>query len=83
MVSKMNIAAMKMGASVKIRAVPENSFKEYEKETDILLLGPQVSYTLGRMKSEYEPKGIKVSVINSMDYGMMDGEKVLKAALNL
>ena len=81
MVSKMNFAAMSMGAEVKIRAVPESDFAQYAEDTDILLLGPQVSYTLAKMKSEYEPKGIKVSVINSMDYGMMNGEKVLKEAL--
>lgn len=47
------------------------------------MLGPQVSYTLNKMKAEYEPKGIKVAVINSIDYGMMNGEKVLKEALRL
>jgi len=34
-------------------------------------------------KKEYEPKGIKVDVIDSVDYGMMNGEKVLNIALNL
>lgn len=83
MVSKMNLAAIVMGVEVKIHAVPETDFANYADDTDILLLGPQVSYTLGKMKAQYEPKGIKVSVINSMDYGMMNGEKVLKDALAL
>ena len=83
LVSKMNMAAVKSGVSVKIQAVPENDFAKYANDTDILLLGPQVSYTLGKMKEEYEPKGIKVAVINSMDYGMMNGEKVLKEALSM
>lgn len=83
MVSKMNFAAMAMDEQVKIRAVPENDFAKYADETDVLLLGPQVSYTLNKMKAQYEPKGIKVAVINSMDYGMMNGEKVLSFALSL
>ena len=35
------------------------------------------------LKAKYEPKGIKVGLIDSMDYGMMNGEKVLDFALNL
>lgn len=83
MVSKMNLAALSLGESAKIQAVPESEFAKYADETDILLLGPQVSFTLNKMKAQYEPKGIKVAVINSLDYGMMDGEKVLKEALAL
>lgn len=83
MVSKMNLAALNLGESVKIQAVPESDFGKYADETDILLLGPQVSYTLDKMKAQYEPKGIKVAVINSLDYGTMNGEKVLKEALTM
>lgn len=83
LVSKMNLAAATDGINVKIQAVPESSFERYANETDVLLLGPQVSYTLNKMKSQYEPRGIKVAVINSIDYGMMNGEKVLKQALDL
>lgn len=83
LVSKMNLVAATQGIDVKIRAVPKNDFGQYASETDVLLLGPQISYTLEEMKTEYEPKGIKVAVINSMDYGTMNGEKVLNDALNL
>ena len=83
MVTQMNLAAVKTGAPVKIKAVPESEFPKYENETDILLLGPQISYRLKAMKAEYEPKGMKVSVINSVDYGTMNGEKVLQMALSL
>lgn len=81
LVSKMNLAAVKSGASVKIQSVPESNFAKYAENTDVLLLGPQVSYTIKKMKAQYEPKGIKVDVINSMDYGTMNGENVLKTAL--
>lgn len=83
MVSKMRLAAVSMGETVKIQAVPESEFAKYADETDVLLLGPQVGYRLNKMKTQYEPKGIKVAIINSIDYGMMNGEKVLKQALNM
>lgn len=35
------------------------------------------------MKAEYEPKGIAVADIAPMDYGRMNGEKVLDQALKL
>ena len=61
----------------------EAVFATYKEPTDVLLLGPQVSYLLDKMKAEYEPKGIKVEVINMMDYGMMDGKKVLDTAFGM
>lgn len=83
LVTKMNAAATQLKLEVAIRAIPESKFKEYEKDTEILLLGPQVSYLFKQFKEAYEPKGIKVAVIDSIDYGMMNGEKVLKKALGL
>jgi len=83
LMSKMEKAAAEMNVDVKIRATPEAQFKAYEKETDILLLGPQVSYIFEKMKKKYEPMGMKVSVVDTVDYGMMNGEKVLKKALGL
>lgn len=83
MVAKMRDAALKMGIETEIRATSESKFKQFENDTDILLMGPQVGFLLNKFKSAYEPKGIKVAVIDSIDYGMMDGEKVLKKALEL
>ncbi|MCM8712047.1 PTS sugar transporter subunit IIB [Clostridium sp. SYSU_GA19001] len=83
LVTKMQAAAEKLGQEVTIRATAESKFKEFENDTDVLLLGPQVSFMLKKFKETYEPKGIAVAVINSIDYGMMNGEKVLKTALDL
>lgn len=83
LVAKMKTAADKLGVEVEIRATSESKFKQFENDTDILLMGPQVGFLLNKFKGIYEPKGIKVSVIDSIDYGMMNGEKVLKKALEL
>jgi len=50
---------------------------------NIALLGPQVGYTLGKAKKICDAKGIPVDVIPMVDYGMMNGEKVLEFALKL
>jgi cellobiose PTS system EIIB component len=83
LVTKMNAAAEKLGIQVGIIAVAEAELKNHIDKTDVLLLGPQVRFLLGKYKTAYEPKGIPVEVINSSDYGLMNGEKVLKHALSL
>lgn len=83
LVTKMKEAAKNLEEEVEIRAVSERQFNKYEKDTDILLLGPQVGFMLKKFKEKYESTGMAIEVINSMDYGMMNGEKVLKTALAL
>lgn len=83
LMSKMKKSSEKMEVETTIIAMSESNFRSYKEPTQVLLLGPQVSYLLEDMKKEYEPIGIKVAVINMMDYGMMNGEKVLKDALAL
>ncbi|SCG84262.1 PTS system, cellobiose-specific IIB component [Proteiniborus sp. DW1] len=83
LVTKMNTAAVKNGIDVTIFAVAEADAKRQFDEVDVVLLGPQVRFLLPKMKELLEPKGIPVDVINGMDYGMMNGEKVLNQALEL
>ena len=51
-----------------------------EKEPSCILLGPQVKYMLDEVTEKYGSK-VPVSVIDSSDYGAMNGEKVLKTAI--
>lgn len=51
-----------------------------EKEPSCILLGPQVKYMLEEVTEKYGNKA-PVSVIDSGDYGSMNGEKVLKTAI--
>lgn len=83
LVTKMNAAAIKQGAQVSIVAIGEAELKNHWDDTDVILLGPQVRYLLNKVKAEGEKKGIPVELINSSDYGLMNGEKVLSQALNL
>ena len=80
LVKKMKSAAEEKGLDVYIEAMSVNAVASYEGEIDVLLLGPQVQYLYEEVRGRYEPKGIKVAVISMMDYGMMNGEKVLDDA---
>ncbi len=80
---RMQKAAEKKGVEVNIIALPESKFRNYKEKTDVLLLGPQVRYLYDEIKAEFEPKGLKVAVIDMRDYGMMNGEKVLEDAIKL
>ena len=81
LVQKMEEAARKQNLEVQIRAMSEGNFKKYADQTDIVLLAPQVSFIEQQIKERY--KNVKAAVINSIDYGTMNGEKVLKDALKL
>ncbi len=86
LVTKMINAAQKKGIDAEIFAVPTSSALEKIKNNnhlDIVLLGPQVSYQEKEFKKYTDNTDIKLHVINMMDYGMMNGEKVLNTALEI
>lgn len=78
MVSKMQAAAKKEGYECQINAYALQKAEEVMKEADVILIGPQISFELKRLKALYPDK--KIEAINMMDYGRMDGAKVLKHA---
>jgi cellobiose PTS system EIIB component len=83
LVSKMEESAKSREIEVEIRATADSKFAEYENDTDVLLLGPQVGYMLDKFKKKYSDKEMKISIIDSVDYGMMNGKKVLDDAINM
>lgn len=83
LVKKMIAAAEKQGLEVSINAYPINSLASESEGSDIVLLGPQVSYEQKRVAKHLEPLNIPLGVIPMVDYGMMNGEKVLAYALSL
>lgn len=83
LVTKMQKAAKAMGTEVSIEAFPEAEMPSHLDDADVVLLGPQIRFALNRAKKLCSEKGIPVDVINSMDYGMMNGEKVLETAIKM
>ena len=85
MVSKMQEVANKHNLDIHIEAFPAGKSHVLinEKRPDCVLLGPQVRFLLKKMKEKYEPKGIPVDIIPTVDYGTMNGAKVLALALKM
>lgn len=84
LVKKMQEAAAKRGINdMDIFAASQAEAKTHYDDTDVLLLGPQVRYLYKELQKNLEGKKIKVDVINSKDYGMMNGDAVLDQTLKL
>lgn len=83
LVARMKEAAKKQGLEYDIFAVPLSEVSNHvaAKDVQVILVGPQVKHVVPDLKKQYEP-GIVVEAIDMRDYGMMDGEKVLKTALS-
>lgn len=57
------------------------SLIEKESLPDAILLGPQVKYLLEETKERFDYLNIPILMIKQEDYGMLNGEKVLKSAI--
>lgn len=85
LVTKMKKVAEEHNLPIEIDAF---SYSEADKivnnnKPNCILLGPQIRYMFDEIKSKYEPLGIPVDIIDTIDYGSMNGEKVLKQAVRL
>ena len=79
LVAKMKKAAQADGVEVSIEAKSLADAKKEIQEANIVLLGPQIRYELENVKKLAGP----VEAIDMRDYGMMNGEKVLKHAMEV
>ena len=77
LVQKMKDSAEERKIDVEILAVSVNSINDY-LDYDVLLLGPQVRFLKDNIA---EKVNMPVIVIDTMDYGMLNGTKVLDSAL--
>lgn len=81
MLTKMQDYAKKVGFECEINAYGVNTAAQHGKDADIILLGPQVRFD----KEDVELKcpGVRVETMDMMDYGMMNGEKVMKHVIDV
>ncbi len=83
--SNMQDVANQHNLHIKVAAFPHNKLEEIisEDRPDCILLGPQVKYMYEETVEQFGSQGIPIAVIDQGDYGMMNGEKVLKSAIRL
>lgn len=81
--SNMQSVADAHNLPIKVAAFPHNKLGEIVESDcpDCILLGPQVKYMLEETVKEFGHIGVPIEVIDAGDYGMMNGEKVLKTAI--
>lgn len=83
LVTKMKKAAQAKEIDVAIDAFPEAAMAEELHNIDVVLLGPQIRYAFNKAKKLCDEKGVPIDVVDAVDYGTMDGEKVLNQALKM
>lgn len=67
--------------SFQLIAIPVEQLPSEIEGTDVVLLGPQVSYKSDFVESVTKPMNIPYIVIDRGTYGSMDGATVIKEAL--
>lgn len=83
LVTKMNRVIKEKNLDAEAFAVAEADVKNYIDKADVVLLGPQVRYLLNKMQDTFKDTNVKVGIIETVNYGTMNGEKVLEQAMNL
>jgi PTS system cellobiose-specific IIB component len=82
--NKIRKAATAAGRDIELKAIDSMSitFWDYEKDRmDVILVAPQVRFKKRGIAEKAEPQGTVVQDIDTVAYGMMDGEKILAQVL--
>ncbi len=82
--SNMQDAANRHDLPLEIQAFPDGKIGQVMEEfhPDVILLGPQIKFRYKEIAERFGAQA-PVAVIDAGDYGMMNGEKVLKFAIKL
>lgn len=85
LVSAMKKEVSSQGIDAHVFAKPSTEAIEYAETEDVsvLLLGPQVRFMESGIKESLAGQDIPIAVIDSRDYGTMNGKNVLKQAIDL
>lgn len=80
LVERMKKVAVEKNVDVLIDATAESNIDMFIDSIDVILLGPQMAHAESDLRKKYE---LPIATIDMMDYGMMNGEKVLNTAIEL
>lgn len=85
LVTKMKEAAETQDIQVNIKAMSSDNAFQALDEYDVLLIGPQMRFMKKKFVKAVEEQGIEMPIetIDSVSYGRIDGDGVLKQALSL
>jgi len=77
LLTKIKKAAESEKIECEIYALSVDQLKSNIDGASVVLLGPQIKYRLPEVKKICDEKNIPCDVINMIDYGSMNGKKVL------
>ncbi|AUJ23535.1 MULTISPECIES: PTS sugar transporter subunit IIB [Virgibacillus] len=83
LVERMKKAASRRELDVKIEAHSVDEIDRQLKDSDVMLLGPQIRYKKKELFKKAEKEKVPIAIIDIRAYGATDGEKVLEQALHL
>ncbi|WP_144554920.1 PTS sugar transporter subunit IIB [Bacillus sp. X1(2014)] len=81
--SMMNSLPENEKANYVINAITYDLFLDHYKNYDVVLLGPQIRYKKKSLEKEAMADNIPVDVINSVDYALQNGTKIIEHAKQL
>lgn len=82
LVTNMQDAAIEMNMLVEIEALGRDEFSQISTAYDVILLAPQIRYQKERFEKMTHHE-IPITIIDSVAYGMLDGQKVLQQAIDV
>lgn len=82
-VKKMIAAARSKGIEVDIAAYPFTQLENFIAEKDVILIGPQLAFKKDAAMKSFPDHAKKIEVISPMDFGMMNGAKILEDAIKI
>lgn len=80
---RMQVRADALGLDLQISFMDLEHIGAHRADYDCLLLGPHVQYKLNEIVAVYDSPAKPVAIIRSIDYAMMDADKMLRDALAL
>lgn len=83
LVNKMKASATQKGVDCEINAYSVSEFEDRLRENDVCLVAPQVKFQFEHFNDRAKEDGKVCGLIEMLDYGMMNGDKVLDQAIKL
>ncbi|WP_239253552.1 PTS sugar transporter subunit IIB [Listeria ilorinensis] len=68
---------------IRIEAHPAGELREYVNDFDVVMVGPQIKHQLKMLKEITDEAGKPIQVIDTKDYGTVNGANILKDAIIL
>ncbi|SCJ46033.1 Lichenan-specific phosphotransferase enzyme IIB component [uncultured Clostridium sp.] len=83
LVNKMKIISDERKLDLDIKGIGYTDIINEIDGANVILLGPQVKYSLRKVVEIVEPRDIPVEIIDHLTYGMRNAEKVIDFIINI